>query len=66
MCWQHVPLNNCTREEGKSVCIFIGLYVLEAKLILVSGSVVERMEKVCGVNSNTVVKNFIKENETCS
>ena len=31
------------------------LYVLEAKWILVSGSVLERMEKVCGVNSNNVM-----------
>ena len=55
VCWQHVPLSDCTWIEGVFVCVFIGLYVLEAKWVLVSGSVVERMEKFCGVNSNNVV-----------
>ena len=66
MCWQHVPLNNCSRIEDVFVCVFVGFYVLESKWILVSGSVVEKMEKVCGVNSNNVVENYIKEDEPCS
>ena len=50
-----IELQYCTWIEGVFVCVFIGLYVLEAIRIVVSGSVVEGMEKICGVNSNNIV-----------
>ena len=40
--------------------------MLEAIRIVVSGSAVERMETVCGINSNNTMDNFVKEDETCS
>ena len=50
--------------DKRNICICICLYILKAIKIMVSGSVVERMDKIFRINSKNIVDNFVKD-EAC-